>query len=309
MLSGLIPLGVDLFANMITRELLSFGAEVQDDVKKSTTHVVVSNSRARTQKVRKALKIPHIKVVSYGWLSQSYKEWKRADESEYLLENHSPAPIDPNYSAPDSDAEGESDSRLGEEADVPTGSQPESDYDYEEDIDGILPDEANSPVDGLKTFNWGEVDDELNDFLGSDADDDSEMDGEDGDEDGEGSTTNTPKKRKSDNISKEESEGDNNSDPDDLNAMSKVAKKQRKARTRSSGLKTVKNAGEEMESGLPTPEVTGGEEGEGGYEEEGGAQGPDEGGDSADEGDGDHDLENMLENEMFAELANVEEIG
>lgn len=302
---------------MITRELQSFGAEVQGDVNKRTTHVVVSNLRARTQKVRAALKIPHIKVVSYGWLQQSYKAWKRANENDYLIENHSPAPLDPNYSNADSDDESDGGviSRGGGD-DEPSGSQEtvrtESEYDYDEDIDGILPDEANSPIDDLKTFNWGEVDDELAEFMGSDADDDSEMDGgsEDGDEsmDDADSTSSTNRKRKSAHISSDPAEQENSDKLDDMNAMSKTAKKQRRARIRSSGLKTVKNIDEDMESGLPTPEVTGGEEGDAG---DGGTLGEEGNEDESFGNDEDDDLENMLENEMFAELANedTEDIG
>lgn len=311
-LSGLVPLGVNLFSSMMARELQSFGAEVQADVDKKTTHVVVSNLRARTQKVRKALGIPHIKVVGYGWLQQSYKEWKRANEADYVIENYLPAPLERSYNLDDSDEEDDGDinARGGGDANEPSGSQEtsrtDSEYDYDEDIDGILPDDAHSPIEDLKTFNWGEADDELADFLGSDADDDSEMDGEseDGDESMDDvDSTERSKKRKSGDISSDTEDKENSSDAEDMNAMSKTAKKQRRARIRSSGLKSVKYADE---SGLPTPDVTGGEDGdadvyggEGGTQENGSIGTGIGGLDSQDD-----DLENMLENEMFAELMN-----
>lgn len=318
-LSGLIPLGVDIYNNMFSRELQTYGAELHMDVNKRTTHVVCSNIRARTIKVRKALKMPHIKVVDYGWLQRSYKEWKKADETDFLIEKHASVPPYPGYNADldaDSDvlpgAEQEGNTENGEE---PSGSQAssrsESEYDYEEDVDGILPDEANSPVDGLKKFDWAKLDDELAEFMGSDADDDDsevEASGDDGDESTDDSEElSSAKKRKSGDISGEADDKENHSDGDDMSAMSKVAKKQRRARTRTSGLKAVKTVGEDMESGLPTPEVTGGEEGDG----EGHA---DADGDAADaavlsEYEDDDDLTNMLENEMFAELNNANDIG
>lgn len=286
---------------MITRELQSFGAEVQADVTKKTTHVVVSNTRARTQKVRKALKIPHIKVVSYGWLQHCYKEWKRVDEIDYLIENHSPAPLDPNYSAADTDDEvdGEKDDpnprptgHYGDVDDMPGSQeslQTESDYDNEEDGDV-----ANSPVEGLGAADWDSMDNELAEFMESD----SEMDGsEDGGDEGEG--TGSPPKRKSDDISQDEDK-ENGGDAEDMNTMSQLAKRQRRVHKRSTNLKHSKNVGEDIDSGLPTPDVTGGEENDDQGMRGGGAQQSDnEGNDSI----ADDDLENM----MFAELQNDED--
>jgi len=50
----------------------------------STTHVIASKSR-RTLKVRMAAKNPRIRIVTMAWLFDSLVQWKRLDESPYII--------------------------------------------------------------------------------------------------------------------------------------------------------------------------------------------------------------------------------
>jgi RNA polymerase II subunit A C-terminal domain phosphatase len=84
-LSGLVPLGVDVMRSEIVQQALSFGAQVQTKITRKVTHVVVSANRTRTQKVRQAAKYPHIKIVNQQWLMNSMSKWEKEDESQYLV--------------------------------------------------------------------------------------------------------------------------------------------------------------------------------------------------------------------------------
>jgi RNA polymerase II subunit A C-terminal domain phosphatase len=84
-LSGLVPLGIDVRRSEIGLQLQSFGARVQTRPNRQVTHLVVSNDRPRTQKVRQAAKIPSIKIVSQQWLAECLSRWERVDETPYLV--------------------------------------------------------------------------------------------------------------------------------------------------------------------------------------------------------------------------------
>ena len=84
--SGVIPLDVDVYNAEISVWARSFGAQIQEKVSgKSTTHVVAA--RNRTAKVRQAVRRGkgRIKVVSFQWLMDSIVQWKKLDETPYLL--------------------------------------------------------------------------------------------------------------------------------------------------------------------------------------------------------------------------------
>jgi len=143
-----------------------------------------------------------------------------------------------------------------------------------------MPDEieGHSPIDDLKGFNWDEVDDELAEFMGSDSESEA-------DSDRESVHSARGVKRKSDDTEEEEDSDEN---------TSRLAKKQNTAKSRTTGLKTVKTPNSmQSESSLPTPGVTGDEEDVRGVVE-----------DDSSIGD---DLEKEMEAEMEAELAREEE--
>jgi RNA polymerase II subunit A-like phosphatase len=117
--------------------------------------------------------------------------------------------------------------------------------------------EGHSPIDGLKTFDWGEAEDELREFIG---DDDSENDS-----DASTASTSSRQSRASNKSSRRERKRkhDETSSEDDSDEESTLAKKQRIANSRTTGLKTVKTPNSmQSESSLPTPGVTGDEDGD-----------------------------------------------
>ena len=84
--SGVIPLNIDVHSAEISVWTRSFGGQIQDRVSgKTTTHVVAA--RNRTAKVRQAVRRGkgRIKVVSFQWLMDSIVQWKKLDETPYLL--------------------------------------------------------------------------------------------------------------------------------------------------------------------------------------------------------------------------------
>ena len=200
--SGIVPLGMDVASADIAILARSFGARIDEDVSRSTTHVVAA--RNRTQKVRAAVRRGRgrIKIVSPQWLLESISSWQRQDEQPHLLDveegKNFPTEDDDVLSLSESDA-----SESDEASDAFTinsvhgklvrpslslsiKSSANTAEDEESDLEGIAPLETNvddkSPVGGTSE-DWSAMHDELADFLGSDADDD---DDEDADEDEDG---------------------------------------------------------------------------------------------------------------------------
>ncbi|KAI1499273.1 hypothetical protein F5X99DRAFT_420073 [Biscogniauxia marginata] len=265
-LSGLVPLGSDVRRSEIGMHAESFGAEIRTRVSDEITHLVISSSRPRTQKVRQAACIPSIKIVNQNWLADSLAQWQKLDETPYLVQVH---PADRSADAP---------------LDESSGSPPRPKI----TIDG-----EHSPVDGMNEREWDVVDEELKEFMGSDVDDsdfESTLDGD------TGMDTDTDEPR----GTKRKAGGDGEGKSDDGIGGSALAKKQRIAKARTTGLRHVKNAGEDDAegSGLPTPMGTGDEE-EVGAEVNGGGDGGEEEEDNDDNNDEDFD---ELEAELKAEL-------
>ncbi|KAI0155993.1 RNA polymerase II subunit A C-terminal domain phosphatase [Pestalotiopsis sp. NC0098] len=287
-LSGLVPLGIDVHRSELGLQIQSFGGEIRTRISKSVTHLVISSSRPRTQKVRQAARVPEIKIVNQDWLAGSLAQWKQLDVEPFLVEVHpsdrvSHTPVEASGresesltpAHPEEAENGEGPDEDG--ADESGGDDgPDEDEDGEvQDVYGVMPaepeDGGHSPVDGLKTMDWGEMDAELDEFMGSDAGTDSEAE-----TDFESDASTTGLKRGRDD---EEDEG------------SALAKKQKLARDRTTGLRNVKNATEDGSrngSSLPTPMGTG-DDGED---------------DELDEDD--IDLEAQLEAELAAEAEEAE---
>lgn len=187
--SGVVPLGLDVGTTDIAILAQSFGAKIEDNVNRNTTHVVAA--RNRTLKVRKALKRGRgrIKIVNPQWLTDSINGWEKKDETSYLLD------IEEGKSGPtdDDDILSESESPASEtdnDTDSNTSKKPSSRPklhlktssnadDTDSDVEGGLPSdldiEEGSPIGG-DNEDWSAMNDELADFLGSDAgksDDDS----------------------------------------------------------------------------------------------------------------------------------------
>ncbi|KAF6219291.1 hypothetical protein HO133_005116 [Letharia lupina] len=183
--SGVVPLGVDVGSTDSAILARSFGARIEENVGRSTTHVVAA--RNRTLKVRKAIKRGkgRIKIVNPQWLTDSIHRWSKVDERPYLLdteEKNGPHEDDDDIL---SESESPAASESGEETDTssrpskptltlktkPNQSHVDTDESDFEDVAlaEIDVDEA-SPVGGTNE-DWSGMNDELAEFLGSDAED------------------------------------------------------------------------------------------------------------------------------------------
>lgn len=153
---------------------------------------------------------------------------------------------------------------------------------------------GQSPIEGLKDVDWSGVDAELEEFMASGSESDSEsvasstsysaypssnpllINPADTSDRSQQSTVSIRRKRKL-AASKDGEETDEESN---------ISKKQRLARNRTTGLKTVKTPNSASGSSLPTPEKTAGEDGDETHQ--------------TDTQDGDYDDD--LEAEMMAEF-------
>jgi RNA polymerase II subunit A-like phosphatase len=221
--------------------MMSNKANVSIRITRKTTHLITASARIRTHKVRQAAKYPKIKIVTHQWLLDSISKWQMQDEAPYLVDVDdadrrranatSSAPSSLNGSE-DSD---ETASEIEDSESVPA-SQEEQD-----DSEGLLPNEVHSPVDGLN-FDWGEVDEELKEFMGSDSENDSDT--------SVSSKTSVKssrgKKREHEEITAADGDADDDSDEGSM-----TAKKARVSNSRSTSLKEVKTPS--AESSLPTP--------------------------------------------------------
>ena len=188
--SGLVPLSMDISSTDIAILAKSFGARIDDDVSRATTHVVAA--RNRTLKVRKAIKRGkgRVKVVRPQWLTDSVSDWKKKDEQDYLL------PVEDGKTRPadeDDDILSESESPAASESDQSAvdnrlsrerSSKPKlalvtkplnnkfdcEDSDAEDVMSSNLNVDDTSPVGGSNE-DWTAMNDELADFLGSDNED------------------------------------------------------------------------------------------------------------------------------------------
>lgn len=190
--SGVFKLGDDIEIEEKTNLAKSFGAQVEENVTKHTTHVVAARER-RTLKVKKALRRGkgRIKIVNLQWFTDSIMSFGKKDESSYLLNfEHfpQPAPID------DDDILSESESLASETGDdtdnTSSKNQPKpalhlrmpsnaDETDSESSFGGSgLPSELDieegSPIGGTNE-DWSAIKEELAEFMGSESDEEGSV--------------------------------------------------------------------------------------------------------------------------------------
>jgi len=266
-LSGLVPLGADVRRTEIGLQAESFGTEIRTRIASDVTHLVISSSRPRTQKVQQAARIPSIKIVNQDWLADCIAQWKKLDERPYLIDVHpsdraatarasissangtTPPPIQPKLAAYQSGQQMFEDEQ-GEDADDDEDEEEDGDAGFDEDdrvddqdLSDVMPaelEDGEKSPGAIKKSTWADMSKELEDELGSELDD-SDLESVDR---GFDTDDDSSKKRKHDDEADEES---------------LLAKKQRLAKTRTTGLRNVHNAGEDdgESNGLPTPGGTG----------------------------------------------------
>ena len=213
-LSGVLPRGVDIYRSEIGLQILNFGAGLGSTVGRDVTHLVVNTAQPGREKLLAARRRPRVKIVGQEWLAACFSQWAAVDETPFLfagrLAEEGEAGNGPIASEEEEEGESDTENRApapnGRARDLtvkviaPSGrmraldsAADTTDDDFEP---GLLPDDLpdgqSSPIDGLKSFNWGSADEELAEFLASgssddedDEDDEEEEEQEDEDEDEE----------------------------------------------------------------------------------------------------------------------------
>lgn len=300
--SGVVPLGTNIQSSEYAVWAKSFGARISEVINKRTTHVVAARNR-RTQKVRQAARHPQIKIVTVDWLKECFVKWQKASETPHIIhvepdERGAHASQGSPFDELDEGTVLSSSEEDAANADVELDDLVDEEMGSDEDLDEMMP---TSPLDEknirLDENDREELEKELAEFL-----DDSDTDGEGSDKsDGsesdasvrsETSTKSAHKKRKRNAESAENSEAsDSDSNMTDDGTVSvagsKLQRRKKRALERVTSLTNV--ASVEHSSGLPSPDTTGPEEGQG--EEAGKAHEP-----NADEDD------DALEAELLAEF-------
>jgi RNA polymerase II subunit A-like phosphatase len=186
--SGVLPLGTDIQNADISTWAKTFGASITDKVGRNVTHVIAA--RPGTAKVKQAVK-RGIKVVGTSWLIDSMQQWRRLDERPYLLEgvggqkgdgsSELGDPLDrANVGATDfllSSSEGET-TGVDTEDDQPARKKLKLDINEgtkaaEANLEDLFDD--GSPIT-IDRDEWADIDAELKEFMGSDADSESDTD-------------------------------------------------------------------------------------------------------------------------------------
>ncbi|KAK4185649.1 hypothetical protein QBC35DRAFT_298373 [Podospora australis] len=202
-LSGVLPQNVDIYRSDIGMQLMSFGAELRASVTRDLTHLVVNAAQPGKEKLRAARALPNVKIVDLGWLAECFLKWEAADETPFLYKIRHEGDdlrLPPGATSDVSDEEDIANGANGPKTPankkrpglrLTATTRDDVDTDGGEDIENLLPDDIEdgqmSPIDGLKGFNWGSADAELDEFLAdlSSDDEDEDMDEEDDDDDDE----------------------------------------------------------------------------------------------------------------------------
>lgn len=186
--SGVLPLGTDIQNADISTWAKTFGAVITDKVTRDVTHVIAA--RPGTAKVKQAVK-RGIRVVGTPWLIGSMQQWRKLDERPFLLEGVGNQRQDASSDFGDStDKPGahSTDFLLSSSEGETTGQDTEDDQparkklkldtnnspnETTDDLDQLVDD--GSPVT-INQDEWADIDAELKEFLGSDAESESDTD-------------------------------------------------------------------------------------------------------------------------------------
>jgi RNA polymerase II subunit A C-terminal domain phosphatase len=189
--SGVLPLGTDVQNADIAVWAKTFGATITEKVGRGVTHVIAA--RPGTAKVKQATKRGGIKIVGTNWLLDSIQQWRKLDEKPYYLVGTGPD------GARGEDIEGEKieeNYNPLEEPGYPISSEDETTGIETEDEarqperkrlklntgegvarggegEDVVDDQSPLTIDQDE---WADIDKELKEFMGSDAESDSDAD-------------------------------------------------------------------------------------------------------------------------------------
>lgn len=314
--SGVVPLGIDVHHSDIGIWAKSFGAKVSENIGRKTTHVIASPER-RTAKVRQAIKRGgRINIVNQNWLYACFGQWRMVDEGPYRI--HVDATMNGKASdvLPDefkdrdimlSSSEEEAAQTEDETADdTGTESLPDGvtsagtvagglELDTEvEDLQKYGPSlgrKDSSPTETEQNEDWDSIDAEIDEFLGSEAEDsDAESVRTDSSVVIDGTKTPRGQRKRKRETGAVTGANEDESEADEDGSESRLQKRKKEALARTSSLTNVANAPNSHRS---TPARAEAEPGGGSKEAELDGVGEEDG-----DGFGDDDLEAALAAEM-----------
>lgn len=208
------------------------------NITRQTTHVIANPDRITT-KVKKAARYHHIKIVNPEWMFQCCTRWEHVDEAPFHIE------VD-----------------ATERSGSPFEDLEDTDVAVTGDEDGG--DEAEDDVQlDMSAEKWQSLDNEFQDFMNEsdDTDDNSNSDSESVRSDTsvatDGKQSKRKRKRKTTSTDGSEAEESDAS----VNSTSRLQRRKKRTMERVTSLTNVVTA--DKSSGLPSPETTGPEEGQG----------------------------------------------
>ena len=288
--SGIVPLGADIQTNELALLAKAYGARVEERVSRRITHVVAA--KPRTPKTKQA-ELRGKKVVNPRWLTDSITRWRKLEELPYIMK-YDGSDTSQSKSEDSDDILSDSEDDVGSNFDTEEDESQKATIrtkpsltvntndDEVSDTEGLLPTSVmddKSPVGGTNE-DWDAMKGELAEFLGSDA--------EDSGSEASGIASVESNKSTKSNIS---IRGKKRQRPDPGDSESEDESPGRKKR--GTALRQTLVAGQK-DSGLPTPEITAGEEAKGNRD-----SGDDHAGVDGQEGDGWSEFE---EDDLEAEM-------
>lgn len=253
------------YSSDLGRWAMTFGANINTEVHKNTTHVIAARNR-RTAKVRVAARNPRIKIVTTEWLLDSMSAWKKLDEKPYLIE------VEPDRDQPSTAS---SISPFDELVDGTLSSLEEDanpsedgDSDSEEDALKLLhlntnvtgtetPDgEDTSPIDGLNEDDWNAMLAEIDEASDTEDGDGSETDGNGSDTSQPGanaSATNGIKRKREDPALETTDGEESDASTASTGTRSKLQRRKKQALARTSSLTKIATLNSAAASGAVPP--------------------------------------------------------
>jgi len=181
--SGVVPLGADIQVSEPALQAKAYGARVEERVSRKITHVVAA--KPRTAKTKQA-ELRGKKVVNPRWLYDSITRWRKQEELPYIMK-YDGSDTSQSKSEDSDDILSNSEDDMGSSFDTEEDDDPQTsttrtkpsltvntnDDETLSDTEGLIPTTAmddNSPIGGTNE-DWDSMNAEMAAYLGNDAED------------------------------------------------------------------------------------------------------------------------------------------